>query len=177
MPYIFPLLPAFRSQQRGLLVRMSGAPLPPHRLFVSYGSPSTFFAAHHPRTGELLQFAVAGEQVLEIQVFSSAEPGSWMWEDFVLQDNRLYVATPIDPLFLLLPRLEAARGTVSSEHRGLFKPLSDALDAHADAEALTAHVASLPSLNKRLVRQLPDYFCGWRLSTLTLLRELAPCWT
>ena len=43
---------------------------------------------------------------------------SWFVGEEIVQDGRLLLGTPIDPLFLVLPRLDAARGECNGEYRG-----------------------------------------------------------
>eukprot|EP00966_Prymnesium_polylepis_P278821 6440987-Prymnesium_polylepis.1 len=115
---------------------------------------ASIFALKHPRTGSKLQFARTPGRLLEIQRFAEAatEPRSWLLvggQDRVLQDGSLFLATPMDPLFMLLPQLLQARGTTDGERRGYFQPLSDVITGD-DAAELVEHVCTLP----RLVEQL-----------------------
>ena len=113
------------------------------------------FALTHPRTGDAVQFVRAGDALLEVQRFHDATtPRSWLLGgrmEMVLEDGGLLVATPFDPLFLLLPHLQHARGGAAgeAEDRGRFTPLGDALSG-PHAAALEEHVASLPGLQRRL---------------------------
>lgn len=162
------------------------APLP-QRVFISSGSVSTFFTAHHPRSGVLMQFAVAGDRLLEVQCLMHLEPKSWLWAEHVQQDGRLFIANPIDPLFMLLPHLIEARGSSGSEHPGLYKPLSDILEGE-DAAVLETHVLALPSILQQLrgicdvnekydepmVRLNNDKVLNWlRRKTIALQQHLA----
>ena len=68
------------------------------------------FSLKHPRTGVSAQFARTNSRVLEIQRFCSppTQPQSWLvtgGKDRVLQDGTLFMATPVDPLFILLPQV------------------------------------------------------------------------
>ena len=113
------------------------------------------FALKHPRTGVTAQFARTASRLLEVHRFAepSTEPRSWLLaggQDRVLQDGGLFLATPVDPLFVLLPQLLKARGTTDGgERRGYFQPLSDLIDGE-DTIAIQEHVCTLP----RLVQQL-----------------------
>lgn len=130
------------------------------RVFVSAEDleGAQFFALNHPRTNTRVQFARTASKILEIQRFSEAtEPRSWLiigGQDRVLQDGSLFLATPVDPLFILLPQVAAtnaspqisflvssmldliscchvqllrARGATDGERRGYFQPLSDVI--------------------------------------------------
>ena len=101
------------------------------------------FALTHPRTGAAVQFVRAGDALLQVHRFrDGAVPRSWLvggQMEMVLEDGSLLIATPFDPLFLLLAHLD----------RGRFTPLSDALSG-PHAAALEQHVASLPGIQRRL---------------------------
>ena len=106
---------------------MSAAPA---RCVLVHAAPacSSFFTLAHPRTGAPMLCARSGDRLLQVQCMSSADPASWLItgaEDRVEQDGRLFVCTPIDPVFLLLPQLAAARGPTSAEKQGLYKPLDE----------------------------------------------------
>eukprot|EP00967_Tisochrysis_lutea_P120073 scaffold196576_cov30-Tisochrysis_lutea.AAC.1 len=134
------------------------------RLVVAYGGGEgaqlAFFASEHPRTRERVMFGCNGAHLLEVHTHSSIElPSSWLISglECVVQDGTLCFATPIDPLFVLLPLLERARGVATAEHRGLFKPLPDVFGR--EEALLEAHLMSLPGLSEKLVSLstlLPD---------------------
>jgi len=118
-------------------------------------SNSQIFPLTHPRTGGAAQFVRTADALLEVQRFAdSSTPRSWLLGgqlELVQQDGSMLLATPIDPLFLLIPQLQEARGGAGSgaEHRGRFTQLSDALTGE-HAAALEEHVATLPRLAERL---------------------------
>lgn len=125
------------------------------RLVVAYGGGEgaqlAFFASEHPRTRERVMFGCNGAHLLEVHTHSSIElPSSWLISglECVVQDGTLCFATPIDPLFVLLPLLERARGVATAEHRGLFKPLPDVFGR--EEALLEAHLMSLPGLSEKL---------------------------
>ena len=128
---------------------------PKLRLFISAAdlSNAKIGRLKHPRTAAPMQVALAGEgtatpALLEINKFSESEgePRSWLiaGAERVQQDGSLFVATKVDPLFLLLPRLRKLRGTNSP---GYFKPMSELADGCEDeheAAAFEATVLALP---------------------------------
>ncbi|XP_073256562.1 ribonuclease H2 subunit B-like [Porites lutea] len=67
---------------------------------------SVFIKIPHPKTGKELQFLLShsGDKVFEVLRFKE-EPRSWFVEDSIQKDGSLYVITPVDPLFLILPYL------------------------------------------------------------------------
>ena len=122
------------------------------RLVVSQRNPTAFFKARHPRTCATLTFGTSGTTLLELNVFKSTQPSSILLlhtAQAVLQDGRIFLATPIDPLFFLLPLLENARGA-SEEHKGFYKPLSECFNTDDHALLLEQEISKLPHLNKRL---------------------------
>jgi hypothetical protein len=61
---------------------------------------------------------------------------AWVGNGQVLQDGALYIATPIDPLFLVLPHLLPDS---VEEKKGHFVPLDDMLDTFTELEDKSAH--------------------------------------
>eukprot|EP00962_Isochrysis_galbana_P057076 scaffold29290_cov153-Isochrysis_galbana.AAC.3 len=127
------------------------------RLLVAHGGKAgaalCFFPAQHPRTSGRIMLGLRGEELLEVHHAGSNAQASWLLGglECAIQDGAIFFATPIDPLFLLLPLLEKARGAAIGERRGLFKPLSDIFTT--DDATLEARLASLPGLNEKLVRE------------------------
>jgi len=135
------------------------------RIFLSASDLSagaTIVRLPHPRTGTPFAVALAGSQkLLEVQKFQEPpadHPRSWLLAgatERVQQDGTLFVATPLDPLFLLLPPLRALRGGASEIRRessaGLFRPMSE-LSGEGEEEqaALEATALALPDLLTRL---------------------------
>ena len=117
---------------------------------------------NHPRTKTPMSVAIAAEntRLLEIQRFSESEKGelrSWLLAgaERVQQDGSLFVATPLDPLFLLLPRLRVLRGSTSENGRGYFRPMSELSSTGGgdeEEQAFEATVLAMPEplLLKRL---------------------------
>lgn len=101
-----------------------------------------FIKFPHPRTGKELQFLLShsGEKVFEVLRFKE-EPRSWFVEDSVQKDGSLYLITPIDPLFLILPYLTK----FSQKFRTLEQLLVD--ESHPSVSALTGCLSSDELLN------------------------------
>ncbi|KAH8146491.1 uncharacterized protein LAJ45_09437 [Morchella importuna] len=112
-------------------------------------TPFTIVTLPHPRTSVptrfLLHESTGLHEITKIVPAASA-PRSWLlapttpdspddttWLNTgqTLSDATLYLTTPYDPLFLLLPHLLPLTPTATS---GLYQPLDDILDALADAE-------------------------------------------
>lgn len=116
------------------------------RLFLSAAdlTDATLTRVQHPRTAQTISIARAGDTLLEINKWSGGDKASWLLAgaERVMSEGVLFVATPIDPLFLLLPHLQGdAR---------YFRPLSDCLSGSADEAALEITALAVPSIGKRL---------------------------
>ncbi|KAL4267731.1 Ribonuclease H2 subunit B [Pleurotus pulmonarius] len=80
-----------------------------------------FFRLPHPRTGLPSLFLPYAASLLEVQAVEPPNPRSWFIDQEVLSDGRLILMTPIDPTFLLLWVLRAAK----PEAAGLLRPADD----------------------------------------------------
>lgn len=139
-----------------------------HRLFLSardLSSGCKIARLPHPRTAQPIAIALAdNEFLLEINKFREPQadnPCSWLLTgtapERVQQDGSLFVATPLDPLFLLLPPLRQLTQPAQSNRRessaGLYRPMSE-LSSEAGSEeataALEATALALPDLLQRL---------------------------
>ncbi|GER46933.1 ribonuclease H2 subunit B domain-containing protein [Striga asiatica] len=67
-----------------------------------------FLSLRHPRTGNTTCYLFSDGVLQELHWFKQSY-GSWFLGDYVCEDGRLYTATPIDPVFVLLPVFEEAR--------------------------------------------------------------------
>lgn len=97
------------------------------RVFIFEGgdashSETVFFALPHVRDASTsVRYAACARRVFELQACREAAC-SWLMDESVLRDGTLYLATPVDPLFVLLPRLTALRqdGSVFVEAAAVF---------------------------------------------------------
>ena len=117
----------------------------------------------HPRTAQPFAVALAGGQhLLEVQKCQESpveNPRSWLLTggiERVQQEGALFIATPLDPLFLLLPPLRSLRGGAAEIRRessaGLFRPLSDLASEAGDEEAVAALEATALAMPDVLAR-------------------------
>eukprot|EP01116_Phalansterium_solitarium_P017980 TRINITY_DN4589_c0_g1_i1.p1 TRINITY_DN4589_c0_g1~~TRINITY_DN4589_c0_g1_i1.p1 ORF type:complete len:305 (+),score=68.22 TRINITY_DN4589_c0_g1_i1:50-964(+) len=102
-----------------------GKPSYKQRIFVVHGTSETlseqdlvFTSLPHPKRGCQARYALTKGRILEIQRLIE-EPASWFVGDSVQSDGSLYLATPVDPMFLMIPLLEASRKKTDS-HAGVF---------------------------------------------------------
>jgi len=101
-----------------------------------------FIKIPHPRTGKEHQFLLShnGEKIFEVLQFRE-ETRSWFVEDSVQKDGGLYIITPVDPLFLILPYLTK----FSQKFRTLEQLLLD--EGHPSISRLTGCLTSEETLN------------------------------
>ncbi|KAA8521027.1 hypothetical protein F0562_011685 [Nyssa sinensis] len=62
----------------------------------------------HPKSGNTTCYLFDNGDLQEIHWFKQSY-GSWFLGDYICEDGRLYAATPVDPVFILLPIFEEAR--------------------------------------------------------------------
>ena len=86
-----------------------------HRLFLSAADlvGAVIVRLSHPRTGQTISVARSGDVLLELNRWSDGAKHSWLLTgaERVQRDGVLYLATPLDPLLLLLPSLQRVRGS------------------------------------------------------------------
>ena len=131
------------------------------RIFISSADLSADGGANiirltHPRTDSPFSAARVGDRLLEINHWSDGEPHTWLLAgaERVHRDGAFFLATPLDPLFVLLPHLKQLRGGTNEEradgHKGYFRPLGDLVSGAPDETVLETVVLSMPSIPERL---------------------------
>ncbi|KAL8532460.1 hypothetical protein ACS0TY_008888 [Phlomoides rotata] len=86
-------------------------------------SAGTVLSLRHPRTGNTACYLYTDGGLQELHWFKQTY-GSWFLGDYVCEDGRLYTATPVDPVFILLPVFEEARMKKGKEP-GKFRQLDE----------------------------------------------------
>lgn len=86
-------------------------------------SAGTVLSLRHPRTGNTTCYLYSDGGLQELHWFKQSY-GSWFLGDYVCEDGRLYTATPVDPVFILLPIFEEARMKKGDEP-GKFRQLDE----------------------------------------------------
>ncbi|KAH6802035.1 ribonuclease H2 subunit B, partial [Perilla frutescens var. frutescens] len=89
---------------------------------------STILSLRHPRTGNQACYLYIDGVIQELHWFKQSY-GSWFLGDYVCEDGRFYTATPIDPVFILLPIFEEARIKKGNEP-GKFRQLDEIMYIH-----------------------------------------------
>ncbi|KZV24783.1 hypothetical protein F511_34212 [Dorcoceras hygrometricum] len=77
----------------------------------------------HPKTGDATCYLYSDGVLQELHWFKQSY-GSWFLGDYVSEDGRLYIATPVDPVFILLPIFEEAR-MKKGDDPGKFRQLDE----------------------------------------------------
>ncbi|XP_019053723.1 PREDICTED: ribonuclease H2 subunit B [Nelumbo nucifera] len=84
-----------------------------------------FLFLRHPKSGDTTSYFFINGSIQEFHWFKQSY-GSWFIGDYVCEDGCLYTATPIDPIFILLPIFEEARMKKAND-QGKFRPLDEIL--------------------------------------------------
>ncbi|XP_030550038.2 ribonuclease H2 subunit B [Rhodamnia argentea] len=84
-----------------------------------------FLSLRHPKSGKATCYLVVDEKLLELQWFKLPY-GSWFLGDYVHKDGCLYTATPVDPVFIMLPLFEEAK-MKKADDPGKFRQLDEIL--------------------------------------------------
>ncbi|TKY74621.1 Ribonuclease H2 subunit B [Spatholobus suberectus] len=79
----------------------------------------------HPKSGNATQYLFVNGMLQELQWFKNLY-GSWFLGDYISEDGRLYLSTPIDPVFIMLPIFEEAR-MKKGDDLGRFRQLDEIL--------------------------------------------------
>ncbi|KAG5031050.1 hypothetical protein JHK82_014665 [Glycine max] len=83
----------------------------------------------HPKSGNLkrnaTQYLFVNGMLQELQWFKNLY-GSWFLGDYITEDGRMYLSTPIDPVFIMLPIFEEAR-MKKGDDLGRFRQLDEIL--------------------------------------------------
>ncbi|PRW60264.1 ribonuclease H2 subunit B [Chlorella sorokiniana] len=88
-----------------------------------------FITLPDPKTGQAAAYLLAGSCLQEINWFKQ-QYSSWFIGERVQQDGGLFLATPVDPLLLVLPLLEQARA-----QQNVFQDLEQILSMAASPSA------------------------------------------
>ncbi|XP_051128111.1 uncharacterized protein LOC127249386 isoform X2 [Andrographis paniculata] len=82
-----------------------------------------FLSLRHPKTGNTMCYLHNDGILQEFHWFKQSY-GSWFLGDYVCEDGRLYAATPVDPVFILLPIFDEAR-MKKGDDPGKFRQVDD----------------------------------------------------
>ncbi|KAF3446485.1 hypothetical protein FNV43_RR11664 [Rhamnella rubrinervis] len=82
-----------------------------------------FLSMRHPKSGNTTCYLLVNEVLQELHWFKQPY-SSWFLGDYVSEDGRLYIATPVDPVFVLLPIFDEAR-MKKGEDPGKFRQLDE----------------------------------------------------
>uniref|UniRef100_A0A2P2J3D0 Ribonuclease H2 subunit B n=1 Tax=Rhizophora mucronata TaxID=61149 RepID=A0A2P2J3D0_RHIMU len=82
-----------------------------------------FLSLRHPKSGNEMCYLLTNGVLQELHWFKQSYT-SWFLGDYVCRDGRLYTATAVDPVFILLPIFEEAR-MKKGDDLGKFRQLDD----------------------------------------------------
>ncbi|KAK9142124.1 hypothetical protein Syun_011524 [Stephania yunnanensis] len=82
-----------------------------------------FLSLRHPKQGNSSCYFLINGSLQELHWLKQSY-GSWFVGDYVCEDGRLYTATPVDPVFILLPIFEEARMKKDGD-QGKFRQLDE----------------------------------------------------
>ncbi|XP_058101939.1 uncharacterized protein LOC131246088 isoform X3 [Magnolia sinica] len=83
----------------------------------------SLLSLRHPKSGHPTCYAFINESLQELHWFKQSY-GSWFQGNYVCEDGGLYTASPVDPVFILLPVFEEARMKKENDH-GKFRKLDE----------------------------------------------------
>ncbi|KAM0940314.1 hypothetical protein DsansV1_C19g0162651 [Dioscorea sansibarensis] len=89
------------------------------------GGKGLILSLRHPKSGSRTSYMLINGSLQEFQWFKQSY-GSWFVGDYVCEDGSLYIATPIDSIFILLPVFEVARMKKGND-AGMFRQLEEIL--------------------------------------------------
>ncbi|KAK3025997.1 hypothetical protein RJ639_042154, partial [Escallonia herrerae] len=95
-------------------------------------SAGCLLSLRHPKTGNATCYLFSNGIVQEIHWFKQSYR-SWFLGDYICEDGSLYAATPIDPVFILLPIYDEARLKKGNDP-GKFRQLDEILFIHGYPE-------------------------------------------
>ncbi|KAK1270060.1 hypothetical protein QJS04_geneDACA004327 [Acorus gramineus] len=84
---------------------------------------SQILSLRHPKSGSPTCYIYKNDSLHELHWFKQAY-GSWFLGDYVCEDGSLYISTPVDPVFILLPIFEEARMKKGNDV-GMFRQLDE----------------------------------------------------
>ncbi|KAG2699828.1 hypothetical protein I3843_07G206100 [Carya illinoinensis] len=87
-----------------------------------------FLSLRHPKSGKTACYLFINGLLQELHWFKQSY-GSWFVGDYVCEDGRLYTATPVDPVFIMLPIFEEAR-MKKEDDPGKFRQLDEIIFIH-----------------------------------------------
>ncbi|KAI5678969.1 hypothetical protein M9H77_09919 [Catharanthus roseus] len=106
-----------------------------------------FLSLRHPKSGNTACYLYVHGGLLELNWFKQSY-GSWFLGDYVCEDGSLYTATPIDPVFILLPIFDEAR-MKKRDDPGKFRQLDEII--HVDGYPGYQYLTSLAEVSMEVV--------------------------
>jgi len=107
---------------------------------------SSIISFPHPHHGKSVKFMLIQDRFLELNLVEPVDfrshPHSWFIGNTVVSDGSLYIASPVDPVFLALPFLESACQK-SQSGEGCYVSLFQALSPTSTSNPATRFLATV----------------------------------
>ncbi|XP_020110564.1 ribonuclease H2 subunit B [Ananas comosus] len=120
-------------------------------LSCTLNSEGLILSLKHPKSGEPTNYVFMDGNLREVNWFKQSY-GSWFLGDYVCEDGSLYICTPVDPVFILLPIFEAAR--MSKANNGVFRQLDEIL--YVDGYPGYQHLMSIAGDHMQMVCEVKE---------------------
>ncbi|CAH2078448.1 unnamed protein product [Thlaspi arvense] len=114
--------------------------------------PGELITLRHPKSENGTCYLFSNGMLQEIQWLKQSY-GSWFLGDYISQDGSLYMTTPVDPVFILLPIFEEAR-MKNGEDPGKFRQLDEIL--YVEGYPGYQHLLSLAEKSMEIVCQTQE---------------------
>ncbi|URE46924.1 Ydr279p protein family (RNase H2 complex component) [Musa troglodytarum] len=137
--------------------RLLIAPVPPitnkgENIIGNANAEGCLLSLRHPQSGKPACYILREGYLQELHWFKQSY-GSWFLGDYVCEDGSLYISTPIDPIFVLLPIFEEARMKKASD-QGVFRQLDEIL--YVDGYPGYQHLFSVAKDTMNMVCELKE---------------------
>lgn len=106
----------------------------------------------HPKSGNATCYLFVNDALLELHWIKQSY-GSWFLGNYVCEDGQLYTATPVDPVFIMLPIFEEAR-MKKGDDPGKFRPLDEII--FIDSYPGYQHLLSLAEKAMEIVCEIKE---------------------
>jgi hypothetical protein len=97
---------------------------------------------------------VGSEQLREVENQSASKDARPVADGYVIKSPELFIATPIDPLFLILPSLLATLNAESPSSRGVFLSFDDILEPFIEVSPHFGEILKHESIQHKMIGRM-----------------------
>lgn len=97
---------------------------------------------------------VGSEQPGEVEDRSASKDARSVADGYVIKSPELFIATPVDPLFLILPSLLATLNSESPSSRGVFLSFDDILEPLSEVSPHFREILNHESIHHKMIRRM-----------------------